>query len=162
MLLACLVALGGHAAAIGPTLIPRVDELIDAPRAHFGRTRTEIERALGAPPYPGLVIRYSVNEQVAGHFDVLLSRTLARRLGIGGAPAVGLAAGTPQQVVIGKAILVTTAAGRSSVTIHFSKRTASRLARLRSVTLMIRLTVRNAASHSPATTTVLSTITLTR
>lgn len=121
-----------------------------------------VSRSLRSIARRGLVIRYSVNEQVAGHFDVLLSRTLARRLGIGGAPAVGLAAGTPQQVVIGKAILVTTAAGRSSVTIHFSKRTASRLARLRSVTLMIRLTVRNAASHSPATTTVLSTITLTR
>jgi hypothetical protein len=108
----------------------------------------------------GLVIRYSVNEQVAGHFEVLLSRTIAHRLGISGSPAVGLPAGTPPQVIIGRAVLVTTSAGRGTVVIQFSKRTASRLARLHSVPLMLRLFVRNAASHSPATTTVLSTVTL--
>jgi hypothetical protein len=110
----------------------------------------------------GLTVRYSVNEQVAGHFEVLLGRAVARRLGIGGPPALGLPAGTPPQVVIGKAVLVTTSAGRSTVNIQFSKRTASRLARLHSLPLMLRLFVRNAASSSPATTTVLSTVTLSR
>ena len=57
LLVACVLALGGLAEAIGPTLIPQVDEFIDAPRALFGRTRAEIERVLGAPPYPGVVIR---------------------------------------------------------------------------------------------------------
>jgi hypothetical protein len=108
----------------------------------------------------GLVVRYSVNEQVAGHFEVLLGRAIARRLGIGGPQAFGLPAGTPPQVIIGRAVLVTTSAGRSTVNIQFSKRTASRLARLHSVPLMLRLFVRNAASQSPATTTVLSTVTL--
>lgn len=108
----------------------------------------------------GLVIRYSVNEQVAGRFEVLLNRALARHLGIGGTPAAGLPAGMPAQLVIAKAIVVTTAAGRSTVTIQFSKRTASRLARLHKVTLMVRLIVRNAASRTPATTTVFSTVTL--
>jgi hypothetical protein len=108
----------------------------------------------------GLVIRYSVNEQVAGHFEVLLSRAIARRVGIGGPPAVGLPAGAPPQVVIGRAVLVTTSAGRSTVDIQFSKRTASRLARLHRVSLMLRLFVRNASPHSPATTTVLSSVTL--
>jgi hypothetical protein len=108
----------------------------------------------------GLVIRYSVNEQVTGHFEVLLRRSIARRLGIGGSPAFGLPAGTPPQVIIGRAVLVTTAAGRSTVDIQFSKRTASRLGRMHSVSLMLRLFVRNAASHNPATTTVLSTVTL--
>ena len=108
----------------------------------------------------GLVIRYSVNEQVAGHFEVLMSRSLARSLGISGAPALGLPAGTPPQLVIAKAILVTTAGGRNTVKILFSKHTASRLARLHKVSLMLRLIVRNAASHSPATTTVLSSVTL--
>jgi hypothetical protein len=120
-----------------------------------------ISRSLKTVLRKGLVIRYSVNEQVAGHFEVLLNRSTARRLGIGGAPAFGLPAGTPAQLVIGKAILVTTAAGRSTVTIQFSKRTASHLARSRKVTLMVRLIVRNAASSSPATTTVLSSFTLT-
>ncbi len=108
----------------------------------------------------GLVVRYSVNEQVAGHFEVLLSRSLARSLGIGGAPAVGLPAGTPPQLVIAKAILVTTAGGRNTVKIQFSKHTATRLARLHKVSLMLRLIVRNGASHQPATTTVLSRVTL--
>jgi hypothetical protein len=97
---------------------------------------------------------------VAGHFEVLLSRAIASRLGIGGPPALGLPAGTPPQVVIGRATLVTTSAGRGAVNIQFSKRTASRLARLHRVSLMLRLIVRNADSHTPATTTVLSTITL--
>jgi hypothetical protein len=110
----------------------------------------------------GLVIRYSVNEQVAGRVEILLSRTLAKRLHISGPAAVGLPVGTAPQVVIGKALLVTTAPGRSTVTIQLSKHTAARLARLHSVTMMMRMFVRNAASHLPATTTLLSSFTLTR
>jgi hypothetical protein len=119
-----------------------------------------VSRSLRRVLRGGLVIRYSVNEQVAGHFEVLLGRATARRLGIGGSPAIGLPAGTPPQVIIGRAVLVTTSAGRSTVNIQFSRRTASRLARLHSLPLMLRLFVRNAASSSPATTTVLSTVTL--
>ena len=119
-----------------------------------------VSRTLKNALHSGLVVRYSVSEQVAGHFEVLLSRAIARRLGIGGAPAVGLPAGTAPQVVIAKAILVTTAAGRSSIKIQFSKHTAARLGRLHKVSLMLRLIVRNAASHNPATTTVVSNITL--
>jgi PKD domain-containing protein len=77
----------------------------------------------------GLVVRYSVNEQVAGRFEVLLDRATARRLGIGGAPALGLPAGSAPAVVIAKATVITTKGGRSTVSIQFSKRTASRLAR---------------------------------
>jgi hypothetical protein len=109
----------------------------------------------------GLVVSYSVNEQVAGHFEVLLSASIAHRLGITGAPATGLPAGSPADLVIAKAILVTTKGGRNTVDIQFSKRTASRLGRLHKVTLLLRLIVRNAASHNPATTTVLTPITLT-
>ena len=75
----------------------------------------------------GLAVSYSVNEQVAGHFEVLLSRAVARRLGIGGAAAVDLPAGSPAELVIAKAILVTTKGGRSALHINFSKRTAARL-----------------------------------
>jgi hypothetical protein len=108
----------------------------------------------------GLVVRYSVNEQVAGHFDVLLSRSIAQRLGITGPVATGLPAGTAPQLVIAKAILVTTKGGSAAVDIKFSKRTQARLARLRSVTLMLQLIVRNAATGTPVTTTVLSSVTL--
>jgi hypothetical protein len=110
----------------------------------------------------GLVVRYSVNEQVAGRFEVLLGAALAKRLGISGTPAMGLPAGTPPELVIAKAVVVTTAGGRNSVKLIFSKRTAQRLSRQRKVPFMLRLIVRNAASHAPTTTTVLSAFTLTR
>ena len=108
----------------------------------------------------GLAVTYSVNEQVAGHFEVLLSSAVAHRLGIGGSPATGLPAGSPAELVIAKAILVTTKGGRSAVHINFSKRTAARLARAHKVSLMLRLIVRNAAKSNPVTTTVLSSVTL--
>jgi len=123
-------------------------------------TAVVVSRSLKSALHSGLVVRYSVSEQVAGHFEVLLSRTIARRLGITGTPATGLPAGTPAELVIAKSILVTTKGGRNTVHIEFSKRTAERLQRLHSVSLMLRLIVRNAATHSPASTTVLSTVTL--
>jgi hypothetical protein len=108
----------------------------------------------------GLVVRYSVNEQVAGHFEVLLASAIANRLGLHGSPATGLAPGSPPEMVIAKAILVTTKGGHSSVKIKFSKRTAARLKRLRKVTLTLRLIVRDASLHHPQSTTVLSTVVL--
>jgi PKD domain-containing protein len=121
-----------------------------------------VSRTLKAVTHSGLLVRYSVNEQVAGRLEVLLERSLARRLGIGGAAATGLPAGSPAKLVIAKAILVTTAGGRSTVKILLSKSTAARLARLHKVALTLRLVVRNAASQGPATTTALSVVTLTR
>ncbi len=44
---AALAGVAGGAEAIGPTVITRVDDLVDAPRALFGRTRAEVERVLG-------------------------------------------------------------------------------------------------------------------
>jgi PKD domain len=108
----------------------------------------------------GLVVSYSVNEQVAGHFEVLLSRARAHQLGISGAPAVGLAPGSPAEIVIAKALLVTTKGGHSAIHMQFSKQTASRLAHVHKLSLMLRLIVRNAASSNPATTTVISSVTL--
>ena len=105
----------------------------------------------------GLVVRYSVNQQVTGRFEVLLAASIARRLGLHPPLAMGLPKGTPPQVVIAKAILVTTKGGRSTIKIQFGKVTAARLHRLRKVSLMLRLNLRNG---SAATTTVLSKITL--
>jgi hypothetical protein len=105
----------------------------------------------------GLSVRYSVNERVAGRFEVLIASSLARRLGLHGAPATGLAPGTPPQVVIGQAILVTTGGGTSIAHIQFGKRTASRLGRLHGVTVLLRLVVKNASAQSA---TVLTSVTL--
>jgi uncharacterized membrane protein YgcG len=106
----------------------------------------------------GLVVRYSVSQQVAGRFEVLLASSIARRIGLHGPGATGLAKGTPPQTVIAKAILVTAKGGRGTYKILFSKTTASRLRKLHRVTLMIRMVVHNAAS--PVATTVLSTASL--
>ena len=136
----------------GPTAAP----VIPAPVAATAIASRSLKTAISK----GLVVNYSVNEQVAGHFEVLLNRTIARKLGITGTPAAALPAGSPAELVIAKAILVTTKGGRSAVDIKFSKRTAARLARSRKVALMLRLVVRNAATSNPATTTVVSSVTL--
>jgi hypothetical protein len=107
----------------------------------------------------GLVVSYSVREPVAGRFEVLLERSIARRLGLHRPPATGLAAGTPPQVVIGKALLITDAGGRSRVTIRFGRTAAKRLRRLHGVSLMLRVVVRNA---SRGTATVLTSVKLAR
>jgi hypothetical protein len=121
-----------------------------------------VSRSLSSVLKKGLVISYSVNEQVAGQFQVLLASSIAKRIGLHGAPATDMPAGSAPSIVIGKAILVTTKGGRGSLKIQFGKKTAAKLRKLRSVTLTIRLVVRNASSRTPLTTTVISTVTLSR
>jgi hypothetical protein len=123
-------------------------------------TAAVLTRSLKSALAGGLVVRYSVNEQVAGHFEVLLASSLAHRIGLHGPAATGLAKGTPPQIVIARALLVTTTGGRNTVKIVFGKYTASRLRRLGNVSLMIRLVVRNASPQNPASATVLSVVKL--
>jgi hypothetical protein len=108
----------------------------------------------------GFTVSYSVNEQVAGHFELLLSRSEAHHLGIGGAPATGMPAGSAPELVIAKALLITTKGGHSTLSIKVSKHTAARLHKLHKLSLMLRLIV-HSASKTPASTTVVSTATLT-
>jgi len=129
--------------------------VVPAPVATAAIVRQTLKTALRK----GLVVSYSVNEQVAGHFEVLLSSAVAHRLGVTGTPATGLPAGSPAELEIAKAILVTTKGGHNALHIEFSKRTAAHLAHVHKLSLMLRLVVRNAAT-SPVSTTVLSTITL--
>jgi hypothetical protein len=140
----------------GPGSVPGSGSVLPAPVAAAAIVRQALRTALRK----GLLVSYSVNEQVAGRFEVLLSSAVAHKLGITGTPATELPAGTPPELVIAKAILVTTKAGNSAVHIQFAKRTAARLARVHKVSLMLRMTVRNAAKSSPLTTTVLSNVTL--
>ena len=141
---------GGSSAGSSPAAIP-------APTAVAAIVPQKLRSALRK----GLVVSYSVNEQVAGSFQVLLSAAVAHRLGISGPAAVGLPAGSPAEVVIAKAVLVTTKGGHSAVHIRFSKKTAARLSHAHNVSLMLRLVVRNAATSDPASTTVVSNATLT-
>jgi PKD domain len=109
----------------------------------------------------GLLVSYSVNEQVAGSFQVLLATKMAHSLHVQGRSAMGLPPGSEPALVIGQAILVTTKGGQSSVRIKFSKQASTRLRHVHKLTLTLRLIVRN-ASQSPQSTTVLSTFVLHR
>jgi PKD domain len=131
---------------------------VSSPAAPVVATQTVASHSLSAALREGVVVRYSVNEQAAGRFEVMLASSIARRIGLRGAAATGLAPGTPRQTIIAKAILVTTKGGRSTYKIKFSKATAVKLRTLREVTLTIRLTVHNA--KSPTVTTVLDTVNL--
>jgi hypothetical protein len=128
------------------------------PVAHAAAT----SRSLGDVLRRGLTVSYSVNEQVAGHFEVLLDQRTAKRLKITGSTAFGLPAGTPASLVIGRALLVTTKGGHSTLHIKFAKKTVARLRGVHRLALTLRLVVRNASSQSPQTTTVLSTVVLHR
>jgi hypothetical protein len=123
-------------------------------------TAAAVSSSLKQVSRSGLVVRYAVNEQVAGRFEVLLNAATAHRLGIVGRVASGLPAGTPESLVIGQALLVTTKGGKSSVRIKFNKSTAKRLRRAHKVTLTLRLTAHNASKQNPLFTTVMSTVVL--
>ena len=146
-------------------------------RARVGQTPAKLALAVapGAPPVvraaalsrslqrvlrKGLVVRYSVDEEVAGHFEVLLARSFARRIGLRGSPPRGLASGAAPQIVIARAPLVTIAPGRNTLKLHFGRasvvhlRRAARRHRLRKVPLTLRLVVRN--TKTPVTTSLLS------
>jgi hypothetical protein len=121
-------------------------------------TQAVVSTKLSSVLRSGLVVRYSVSQQVAGRFEVLLASSIARRIHLHGPIATGLAKGTPPQTVIAKAILVTGKGGRGTYKILFSKSTAAHLRKLHKVTLMIRMVVHNATS--PVATTVLNTVNL--
>ncbi|HEY2283660.1 MAG TPA: PKD domain-containing protein [Solirubrobacteraceae bacterium] len=120
-------------------------------------TQAVLSSSLSRTLSKGLLVRYSVSQQATGHFEVLLAASTAHRVGLHPPLATGLPAGTPPQVVIAKALLVTTKAGRNTLKIQFGKVTAKRLRRLHSVPLLLRLNLRNAGG---GTTTVLSKLTL--
>ncbi len=110
----------------------------------------------------GLPVRYSVNQQVAGHFEVLLPSSLAKRLHIKGRTASGLAAGTPPQTVIAYALLVTMHKAHGTLRIEIPQPANSRLGHLHEVTLTLRLVVRNASRSKPKLTLLQTVVKLRR
>jgi hypothetical protein len=120
-------------------------------------TQSVLSSSLSKTLRKGLVVRYSVSQQATGHFEVLLAASTAHRVGLHPPLATGLPAGTPPQVVIAKALLITTKAGRNTLKIQFGKVTAKRLRHLHDVPVLLRLNLRNGGG---GTTTVLSKLTL--
>jgi hypothetical protein len=119
-------------------------------------TSKSLKKALSS----GLPVRYNTNEQVAGNIEVLLESSTAKRLGITGATATGLPAGTPKSIVVGTAVLVTTKAGQGTIRVKFSSRAAARLKHVHKLKVTLRLFARNASRQAPQTTTMLSTVVL--
>jgi hypothetical protein len=108
----------------------------------------------------GVAISYSVSEQVAGHFEILLADKVAKELGIKGSPALELPAGSEPQIVLARSLLVTIKGGKSVVHVKLSKHTTERLRHRKRITLELRLIVHNAAVEDPESTTVISATTL--
>jgi hypothetical protein len=144
------------APSTGPSTVVPVLPTVPAPVVSGFATSKSLKKVLSG----GLAIRYTTNEQVAGSIQVLLESATAKRLGVHGATATGLPAGTPRSIVVGTAVLVTTKGGQGTIRIKFSPRTAARLKHVRKLKLVLRLFARNAARQSPRTTTVLSTVVL--
>ncbi len=144
---------GSSSTGAAPTPGPTIKPPVPGPVVSQAVLSSSLSKTLRG----GLVVRYSVSQQVTGHFEVLLAASTAHRLGLHGPLATGLPQGTPAQVVIAKALLVTTKAGRNTLKIQFGKVTAKRLHRLHKVPLILRLILRNAGG---GTTTVLSKLTL--
>jgi len=129
---------------------------VPPPTATAATTSTSIRDAIKH----GLTIHYSVNEQVAGTIEVLLAASTAKHLHLRGPAAVGLPAGAPKSIVIGRAVLVTTKGGTGAVRLKLSKAAAKALRKLKHVTLTLRVVVRNASRTNPASTSLLSTFVL--
>lgn len=97
----------------------------------------------------GLKVSYSVNEQAAGRFEVLVAKTLATHLHLAGSAATDLPKGSKPQTVIAHALLVTTRSARRTIEISIPKTSAARLAKLHDVTLTLRVSARDASRSDP-------------
>jgi hypothetical protein len=142
---------GGGSSSTGQT-----SATTPAPVLGAAVTSKSLKKALKS----GLPVQYTTNEQVAGNIEVLLESAIAKKLGVKGATATGLPAGTPKSIVVGSAVLVTTKAGHGTIRIKFTSRAAARLKHTRKLKVMLRLFARNASRQSPQTTTMLSTVVL--
>jgi PKD domain len=108
----------------------------------------------------GLAVSYYANQQVAGGLEAMISSKLAKRLHLKGQVAKGLPKGYPKQVVLGGAVLVTTAPGHGMLRVKFPTLLAKRLASVHKLKLTLRIVVRNADRLHPKKTTLLSTVVL--
>lgn len=125
-------------------------------------TALPLSRSLRGALHDGLLVRYSVNQQVAGKFEVLIARRLARRLHLHGLDAKGLPRGSRPQTVIAERLLVTMRRAQGRLRIAFPLADRGPLSRLRHLRLTLRLVVRNASRRKPKLTLVTTVVKLAR
>ena len=139
-----------------PVVTPAVTVTVPAPTA----SATVLSRTLRLATSKGLAVRYSVNEQVAGRFEVLMASagsTAPRHLGPPRIRPPGRVRPPARHRPGGPGR--PHAAAASIIHIFFSKATATRLARAHSASLELRLIVRNAASSASSTLITRATLT---
>lgn len=110
--------------------------------------------------HEGLIVHYTVNEQVAGNVEVMIATSTAKRLHIHGSAANHLPKGYPRQTVIGTAVLVTTRRGHGTLQIKLSRATREALSVMSRVKVTMRIVVRNAARQHPKNKTLISSFDL--
>ncbi len=133
------------AAPAVPAIVP--------PKATQAVVATSVSKALKS----GLVVHYSVTQQVAGHFEVLLDARTAKHLGIKGPVVKGVKIdGLANPVEIGTALLETTKAGKDGIAITFSKTAAAKLRHTKALTLTVRLVAHNIVGQQVVVTTTVN------
>ena len=89
-------------------------------------TAAVVSHSLKTALSKGVAVHYQVNEQVAGHFEVLLGQKMAKHLKIHGSLASDLPAGTEPEYVIGTALVVTLKGGGSTTHVVLTKSASKR------------------------------------
>ena len=108
----------------------------------------------------GVGVRYSVNEQVAGHFEFVSSK-LAKHLKISARSRKGCRRAPNPQVVIGTALVVTLKGGKGTAHVILSKKASEHLRHMKKkLALNLRLVVHNGATVATVSTTVVNAFTL--
>lgn len=120
-----------------------------APKAPAATTQI-LSRSVRGARRSGVTVAYSVNQAVAGRFEIMVDAATAKRLRIKGAHVAGGPAGSGGSVVIGSAILATQKAGAARLAIRLNKSAASRLTRVRVLKITVKLTVANDAGQRSA------------
>ncbi|MGN6371665.1 MAG: PKD domain-containing protein [Solirubrobacteraceae bacterium] len=110
--------------------------------------------------HEGLIVHYTVNEQVAGNVEVMIATSTAKRLHIHGSAAKHLPRGYPRQTVIGTAVLVTTRRGHGTLQIELSPAAKHALSTMSRLKVTMRIVVRNAARQHPKSKTLISSFDL--
>lgn len=108
----------------------------------------------------GLLVRYTVNEQVAGDVELMIATSTAKRLHIHGQIAKHLPKGYPRQTVIGTTVLVTTRRGHGRLQVKLLPEAKEALAVMSRLKVTMRIVLRNADRRHPKTKTLFSSFDL--
>lgn len=137
-------ASGGSTPGNSPASPPGTPAAITPPKATQSVVATTVSKALSG----GLLVRYSVTQKVAGHFQVLLDAKTAKKLKLTTPVVKGVKVnGLSNPVQVGTALLETTKAGNSSIRVSFTKSDVSKLRKSKSLPLTVRLVAHNLAGQ---------------